>query len=338
MNFGGTIRPNNKAVAIFLVSVATLYLIYTWRNSAALAKESAFGSEKVSIGEILCAAIAAAEAGGREVKAVREKGTELNEKSKGKTKEGVKDVLTDGDMRSHQVMYSTLTSYFPHIKVISEEHDENNISMEPVNFNKKCPALEQISKLEWAPNDSITIWIDPLDATKEYTENLLEYVTTMVCIAVKGEPVVGVIHKPFEKKTYWAWVGQGMAEELLEINKAPEADNESFIISLSHTGDAVENRIKSKFPNAKVEKAGGAGYKSLQIASRHNAAYVHMTHIKKWDVCAGHAILKALGGRVTTMKNEPIKYGSGANDQVLIKDGLLASLHNGDFYSKLFKE
>jgi inositol monophosphatase 3 len=42
----------------------------------------------------------------------------------------------------------------------------------------------------------------------------------MVCIAVKGEPIVGVIHKPFEKKTYWAWVGQGMAEEFLEINKA----------------------------------------------------------------------------------------------------------------------
>ena len=55
---------------------------------------------------------------------------------------------------------------------------------------------------------------------KTFVENLLEYVTTMVCIAVKGEPVVGVIHKPFEKKTYWAWVSQGMAEELLEINKA----------------------------------------------------------------------------------------------------------------------
>lgn len=59
-----------------------------------------------------------------------------------------------------------------------------------------------------------------------------------------------------------------------------------------------------------------------------------MTHIKKWDVCAGHAILKALGGRVTTMKDEPIKYG--AADDVLIKNGLLASLHNDDFYSKLF--
>lgn len=336
MNFGGTIRPNNKAVAIFLISVATLYLIYTWTSSTSAAKEYSAAAEKVSIGEILCAAIAAAEAGGREVKAVREKGTELNEKSKGKTKEGVKDVLTDGDIRSHQVMFRTLTGAFPHVKVISEEHDESNILVESAKFDKKCPALEQISKLEWAPNDSITIWIDPLDATKEYTENLLDYVTTMVCIAVKGEPVLGVIHKPFEKKTYWAWVGQGMAEELLEISKAPEAENDSFIISLSHTGDAVENRIKSKFPNANVEKAGGAGYKSLQIASRHSGAYVHMTHIKKWDVCAGHAILKALGGRVTTMKNEPITYG--ANDPVLIKNGLLASLHNGDFYSKLFTE
>ena len=111
----------------------------------------------------------------------------------------------------------------------------------------------------------------------------MQYVTTMVCVAVKGNPVIGVIHKPFEKKTYWAWVGHGVSEELLEINGKvvtkslklflsyslfkyriffvqPDNDiNDSFIISLSHTGSAVENHIKSKYPNAKVEKAGGAG-------------------------------------------------------------------------------
>ena len=50
--------------------------------------------------------------------------------------------------------------------------------------------------------------------------------------------------------------------------------------------------------------------------------YVHITFIKKWDICAGNAILKALGGHMTTLKGQDIDYsGSERND-----GGLLASV------------
>ena len=158
---------------------------------------------------------------------------------------------------------------------------------------------------ELVPAETLTVWIDPLDATKEYTEGLKQYVTTMVGIAIDGEAVAGVIHFPFTGETHWGWVEHG--NNLLDRNE--EAPFNSFVISRSHTGTS-EKVLKEAFgEKLKITKAGGAGYKIIELFNGKAESYYHDNRIKKWDICAGEAILRSTCyGKFTDMKGERVDY------------------------------
>lgn len=53
-------------------------------------------------------------------------------------------------------------------------------------------------------------------------------------------------------------------------------------------------------------------------------AYVHLTAIKKWDICAGNAILNALGGKMVSLDNSKINYADVKN--AVHENGLVATL------------
>ncbi|KAL0270433.1 UNVERIFIED_CONTAM: hypothetical protein PYX00_007843 [Menopon gallinae] len=329
MNFGGNIRLNKFGICIIIGLVCFMFLYISSSNKTEIEKKRI-----VSLKKLLIAAIETAIKGGREVIDVYRE-SNLNERSKGKTKEGVDLPVTDADMRSNCAMYYSLVHTFPDIKVISEEVtsesgcrtlqslelDQNNLK------NGKDLGDEQVF------SSSVTIWIDPLDATKEFTENLLQYVSTMVCVAVNGEPTIGVIHFPFaeEPMTVWGWVKRGVSPEIEK--RVSAGDNNVVIVSKSHPGE-VENVVRATLGDSyKIISAGGAGYKVLEVASKNVSAYIHTTVIKKWDICAGNAILNALGGQMTTLKNERIDYSSSASPKN--EDGILATLsRHSDFIEK----
>lgn len=75
-----------------------------------------------------------------------------------------------------------------------------------------------------------------------------------------------------------------------------------------------------------------SGYKSLALFEGKASVYIHTTLIKKWDICAGNAILRAKGGRMTTLEGKTIDYSGSSN--VKNEGGLVASLHNHDTYLK----
>ena len=60
---------------------------------------------------------------------------------------------------------------------------------------------------------------------------------------------------------------------------------------------------------AKIIKAGGAGYKIVELFNGGAETYYHSGKIKKWDICAGEAIIKSTCyGKMTDMNGDSIDY------------------------------
>ncbi|PIO76983.1 hypothetical protein TELCIR_00931 [Teladorsagia circumcincta] len=105
-----------------------------------------------------------------------------------------------------------------------------------------------------------------------------------------------------------------------------------IVVSRSHAG-AVEELAKKSFGSEfTVEPAGGSGYKTLRLLNGTAELYIHQTAIKKWDTCAGDAILRAFGGAMLDLEGSPLRYGS--DTPVLNEKGLLAAVRTPFTYSK----
>ena len=66
---------------------------------------------------------------------------------------------------------------------------------------------------------------------------------------------------------------------------------------------------------------------------------MHVTRIKKWDVCAGNAIIQATKGRMTTLDGENIDYAkTDSENDAMIEMGIVATLHEHEKFLSGFKE
>ncbi|VEN51563.1 unnamed protein product [Callosobruchus maculatus] len=156
MNFGGVIRLNKTGLCI--LGVFLIFFLYTFTKNGRSKVEN-----KISLNKLLTVAIEAAESGGRMVVATKDN---MNLKSKGLTNEGLLDPLTAADLLSHCSMVQMIKHHFPSLTIISEEKAaclENESIPSPLK-NLLDDQLDQEVN-----NHEVVIWLDPLDATYEYS-------------------------------------------------------------------------------------------------------------------------------------------------------------------------
>lgn len=253
-------------------------------------------------------------------------------------KTGKNDLQTEADRSAQNCILASLARQFPSLKVVGEEGDQD-FSQVPADwvvedrsaavFDLACPPAFVDTPLE-----EMTVWVDPLDGTAEYTQGLLDHVTVLIGIAVGKTAVAGVIHQPYWNyktkggelgRTFYGLVGGGVGGI---APQAPPPGGRIITTTRSHGTGLIQDTLDLLEPT-EVLKVGGAGHKVLMLLDGTAHAYVFPSPgCKKWDTCAPEAILHAIGGQLTDMWGNNYQYHSTVEHRN--SEGVLATAPGQD--------
>jgi 3'(2'), 5'-bisphosphate nucleotidase len=152
--------------------------------------------------------------------------------------------------------------------------------------------------------------VDPLDGTKEFLSRNGEFTVNIALIEAR-EAVLGVVLAPARAHAWWGARGKGA--------KARDADGRVRAIAVRRAPArpvAIASRShRDPETQAFLDQAGvaecisaGSSLKFCLVAEGKADLYPRFGRTMEWDVAAGHAVLAAAGGRVTTRDGAPFLY------------------------------
>nr|ACO14770.1 32,5-bisphosphate nucleotidase 1 [Caligus clemensi] len=258
--------------------------------------------------------VAAAERGGEIVRKVLSSGQlGVVEKT------DANDLQTKVDRTVSDVVLLSFRKAFPQLNIVSEEgqhyFDEKAAEEHIVDLTDAKVEYSLPKEYSEVPLEDITVWVDPLDGTKEFADGFYERVTVLIGIAVKSKSIAGVVHQPYfkredgsEGRTLYGAIG-GPVE--FDFKRKSPPDGQRIIVTTRSHSTKLVGDVIDKLSSTEVLRVGGAGYKVLMLMDGQAHAYVFPTPgCKKWDTCAPEAILTAMGGKLSDIWGQPYQYDS----------------------------
>lgn len=163
--------------------------------------------------------------------------------------------------------------------------------------------------------------VDPLDGTKEFINKRGEF-TVNVALIEDGAPVLGIVYAPAIGDLYatlepgkasLAHVAPGRVARVRSecdfqpIHVRQPGPRLTAVASRSHKSAETEEFL-ARFAIGE-RRDSGSSLKFCAIARGEADIYPRLAPTMEWDIAAGHAILVAAGGAVTTPEGQAIRYG-----------------------------
>ena len=151
--------------------------------------------------------------------------------------------------------------------------------------------------------------IDPIDGTRSYNSGEKGY-TINIALIKNGKPIIGIIGHP---PSNMIWFGskeiaykENNGHKLL-LKTRSNFKQPTVILSESYHQE-THNFVK-KIKSAKQTKISSS-LKFCHIAEGKAQLYPRLHSIKKWDIAAGDAILRAAGGILLNAHLKSYKYNT----------------------------
>jgi 3'(2'),5'-bisphosphate nucleotidase len=216
---------------------------------------------------------------------------------------GDQSVVTVADREAEAVLIAAIEAAAPGVPIIAEEAVAAG----------RVPAIGDLFFL-----------VDPLDGTREFVEQRGEF-TVNIALIENGNPVFGIVYGPATEELYIT-TGLDTAamtripptatsvaiSDLSPIRtRVPDPAGLVAMASRSHSNPETETFL-ARFRVA-ARTSVGSSLKFCAIARGAADLYPRLSPTMEWDTAAGHAILRAAGGAVTTLDGRPLRYGNLAN-------------------------
>jgi 3'(2'), 5'-bisphosphate nucleotidase len=199
--------------------------------------------------------------------------------------------VTEADHRAEALILTALKAQFPDIPIISEE-----------------------DAAEFGTPDAIGprfFLVDPLDGTKAFVRGDPHF-TVNIGLIQDGRPVAGAVACPPTGEV-WHTAGGGAMKRVrggavTPVRVRPWPTGEALVL-ISHTMKEETIQALAAQYGFDRREAMDSSIKLCRIAE--GAADIYPRHgpTMEWDIAAGHAVLAAAGGSVTTPEGQPFGYG-----------------------------
>ena len=212
--------------------------------------------------------------------------------------------VTIADREAEAVLVAAITAATPTIPIIAEEAVAAG----------RMPAIGPEFLL-----------VDPLDGTREFIEQRGEF-TVNIALVQQGVPVFGIVYAPATEELYVTLapdravmtkvapregpVSIGDLDLAPIRTRRPDPSALVALASRSHSNAETETFL-GRYRIAQRTNAGSS-LKFCAIARGDADIYPRLGPTMEWDTAAGHAVLLAAGGAVTTLDGAPLRYGNTA--------------------------